>query len=292
MNRLVRRFEEALCAPGGFITTTPDGLVTLTDAGEEVLPFAREFVSAANALAPRAIAGRAQIVLSTYPAIAIRIAGKLAALLEEERLVLHQVGDATRKERGTGLVQQVAAGRVDIAVAPSRVNALGAFDVQEDLAFEWSLRVVLPRGHTLQHDASISLRSLIGQDLALLCSPSGHGSRDMFEEACQRLGLSAPVVMESSDQPLLRSLAGESRRLAAIIPEDMAGVSDAFGPVLTDGRRPLGGTYSVYQRVPRTARDRIVAAMTAEVLDALKGPPISTQARKPMSRRASPGSAC
>jgi DNA-binding transcriptional LysR family regulator len=247
--RLVQRFTQAL-GRGRLLAADPRGYVRLTPAGWEVLPVARRFVDAAEALRE----GHAGVRFSAYPSIAGQVVAACSDLLERNPpLILHQVSESSRGDGGRGLVRDVQGYALDIAIAPA---GLGGIGVEEAPLYRWTLRVLLPEGNPLVSRTSVTPGEL--KDFEVAAAPIGHQSRQLLDSLCAREGQRIPIALESASQEVLRELVRASPFHAAVLPDDAFGARNPnLGPALTgvDGQ-PWGGVYSVYHRAIADPDDR------------------------------------
>lgn len=272
--RLVNRFSKAL-GRGRLVLSNPRGEVWLTPAGREILPAAQRFVD--SALALRELP--AEIRFSAYPTIAGRVAQRCGDLLEAPvPLVMHDISEASREDGGWGLVHDVVAGRLDMAIAPIGLAHAG---LEEHFLYAWRLRVVLPEA-----ESPLSGRKRVTPaDLAswrIAASPVGHTSRDLLEAAFAAQGVDLKVALESPNQELLRSVARGGQHYVAVMPDDAFDTPDVRrGPCLTAPGMPrLGGGYALYIRPTEWARghsgassrDAAISAAALSLREALRSP--------------------
>lgn len=246
--RLVQRFAESL-ERAALFTPSQQGKVSLSAAGREVLRPAQRFLAAAEDLTET----RTEIRFSAYPSIVEQIMDNTPELLEDDPpLRLEDVSEERRGDAGVGLVQAVAAGRLDLAAAPSgllKKGELRANGLRELPLYKWKLRVVLPHSYPNRKTMKrISPTEL--DELQISAAPHGHFSRRLLDAAFTTAGVELNVALESSSQHMLRSVAERSTSHAAVLPEDaFGGLDETLGPALTDGgRKTMGGAYSLYLR--------------------------------------------
>jgi DNA-binding transcriptional LysR family regulator len=277
--RLTERFAVAV-GRGDLFASAGRGEVALTAAGRELLPATRRFVTAADALLRK----RAEIRFSAYPSIVQQVMAERSDLLDAEvPLILVDVSEESRGDGGKGLVSAVGSGRLDLAVAPSRLLAkddLRTAGLRELPLYRWQLRIVLPDGHPLRTRPKVAPADLTG--LQISAAPRGHRSRELLERAFDDAGVRLEVALESDSQEMLDSVARNSNRHAAVIPDDAFGAPDkGMGPYLTaGGRRGTGGEYSLYLRGVESGtegdatanRELAVARVATEIQAALRRP--------------------
>jgi DNA-binding transcriptional LysR family regulator len=272
VNRLVSRFTAAV-GRGVLVRANKAGRATLTTEGLAALGATRRFLAAADAL----LQHRPAVRFSAYPTIAQKLVREAPDLLDDTlRVEFVTVTDETRRGGGAGLVADVAAGRLDLAVAPGGQSMPG---VQERRLYSWHLRVIGPGrafdpvGPTLRPSALSGFR--------LAASPPGHRSRELLLGAFQDDGESLHVEVESESQEFLRDLALNSHQHVAVIPDDaFEGVPDpALGPILSSANtHSYGGAYSLYCRTEdATGSDdsagdshgQLIRAVAAQVVSVL-----------------------
>lgn len=100
------------------------------------------------------------------------------------------------------VAEWLASGRVDLAVL-YKVRA-GTFPDTEHLLFEDMYLVSARDAPPLGQGATVPLRALEGQDLALPGHP--HGLRILVEEACARAQVTLSIAMELETLPTIRGL--------------------------------------------------------------------------------------
>jgi DNA-binding transcriptional LysR family regulator len=276
--RLVDRFGKSV-GRSDLFTPSRRGRVTLTAAGRELLVTTRRFVAAADALTE----GRTEIRFSAYPSIVRQVLSRAPDLLEGQMpLLLDDVSEERRVDGGVGLVNAVATGRLDLAAAPSKLfdsKDLKSQGLRELSLYRWRLRVVLPEKHPDRSKRSIAPAQLA--ELRISAAPHGHHSRHLLDSAFGTAGVPLRVALESSSQHMLRSVAYNSSRHAAVIPDDAFGAPDReLGPHLTDGsHRAMGGEYSLYLRIAdrkdttqAARRELAVSEVAARIQRELKRP--------------------
>lgn len=240
--RLVSRLASVL-ERGKLVTATARGDVTLTTAGREILPAARQFVASAEAMR----AGPSTVRFSSYPTIAARLATRCPMLLRGPvPLVMQGVDGARREHGGHQLVWDVQRGRLDLAIAPAGL-AEGT-ELVEHVLYRWRLRAVVADGHPLA-----GRRRVTPADIApfkIGASPLGYHSRDLLREAFAIQGTPLEVAIESADHAFLHALARADESCVAVMPDDALDEPDVHGaPCLAVRGRPrLGGRYSLYSR--------------------------------------------
>ena len=92
--------------------------VELTAAGMDYLPRAKTLLDAFEAFS----SARPEIRVSGYPIHAAIVAPYLASFVESHEdvsIVLHEISDESRRDRGSRLLRHLSEGRIDLVVAPT-----------------------------------------------------------------------------------------------------------------------------------------------------------------------------
>lgn len=268
---LLARFGNSLNR-GPLIARPGRGKLELTAAGVEVLPWARQFVSAATNMRERP----ADIRFSAFPSVAARVVRVLARHFEapadgkDPRLVLHGVTESSRNDGGRGLVRRVISGEVDLVIAPSDLTN---DTLMERPLYQPKLRIALPAEHPLSSAAEITPTQL--RDLHIMAAPKGHVSRGVLDDAFADAHVHLDIALESTDQHVLHDIASMSRHFAAAIPGDaFRDLDEAFGPVLRSGGHSMR-QYSLYQRPEdskrgASTRGQQISDFANEIYDSFK----------------------
>jgi len=267
--RLIDRLEEAVGTK--LVEGTPRGEIHLTSAGRQLLPAARVFRDAAQALKNSDTAYR----LTAYPAIALR-------LLRDEHgrslfdgdapLTLHDITERHRSDRGRSILNRTALGEIDLAIAPSGgARGVTPFRLDEVPLYDWELNVVLPGGDAHPFHRRRSLRPRDLEPFQIVCAPRGHRSRELLENAFDDDGIRFEPYIELSNQEVLCELALEMDSIVAVLPNDSFGAATQLGPRLASLKRSTyGDSYSLYHRHPfdskqPTAREVRITALAHEI---------------------------
>ena len=266
--RLVERLAATL-GREALIKVDHRGEISLTTAGAELLPRAKALLAAADEL----MNTPAQVTLATYPAIGVRIARGAATLIESGQLHLAEVSDALRSDGGARIVRDVAAGKVDIAIAPTQHSSAWAHDVLGNWVYDWCLRAVFPEGHSLRSRTTVNPVDLRTAGLRILCSPTGHSSRALSDLIFRQAGIDPDFAGSSPDPLFLKHLAEASQAFVALIPDDSFGPTDpSLGPSLVDpSGRAAGGSYSLFVRADvGPSRSERIAELAADLAVAVR----------------------
>lgn len=213
----VRRLEAEL---GQALFDRGAGTVTLTAAGEAVLPFARAALAGAAGVrtAIDELAGliRGHVAVGVVASVGGWLADALASFHAD-----HPGVEITLEEHTSdALLDGVRSGRLDLALAglagapPAGLETATVRD--EDLV------AAIHRGHHLAKRRTISVRAL--HDEALIALPRGTGGRTALDEGFAAVGLSPRVAFEAGDPRVLMDLAQRGLGVAilpASAPEDL-----------------------------------------------------------------------
>lgn len=290
--RLVSRFTRTL-GLGRLIEQEAKGRVRLTATGRRVLPAAQGFIESARELTEL----RPEIRFSAYPTIAGRLAKRCPALLEHDvPLVLKNISEANRQDGGWRLVHDVAAGRLDMAIAPAHLREE---HLVERFLYAWRLRVVFPEdgeGRDMAHpprdpmQVSPKMQRLRQKkwvtpadiaDFRIAVAPDGHRSRELLREAFAMADVDLKVALESPNQELLRAVALGGTQYVAVIPDDAFDLEDVRNaPYLhvKHEKKPFGGEYALYMRKREGAgeeplvseHDAAIAEAADQLVDAFR----------------------
>lgn len=205
----IRRLEAELGQP---LFDRGGGTVTLTVAGEAVLPFARAALSGAAGVrtAVDELAGlvRGHVSIGVVPSVG----GRLAAPLAEFHAAHPAVEVTLVEETSATLLEHVRDGRLDLILTglagPVPGGLAGATVVDEELV------AAVPNGHPLTGRHHVTPRAL--QDYGLIALPRGTGGRAALEEGFAAAGLSPHVAFEAGDPLVLMELARHGLGVAIV----------------------------------------------------------------------------
>jgi DNA-binding transcriptional LysR family regulator len=207
----VRRLEAEL---GQALFARGPGPVTLTAAGEAVLPLARAALGAAAGVrtAVDQLAGlvRGRVAVGVVPSVTDRLAGVLAAFHAEHPGVEITLAEDT----SDALMATVRSGRLDFALAGIAGAAPGG--LQTATVIDERLVAAVAPGHRLASRRTVALGALHGE--ALIALPPGTGGRAALDRGFAALGLAPRVALEAGDPRVLMELARRGLGVA-IVPE-------------------------------------------------------------------------
>ena len=213
----MRRLEAELGQP---LFDRGAGSVSLTVAGEAVLPFARAALAGAAGVRTAAdeLAGlvRGHVAIGAVPSVGGWLADALAGFHAE-----HPGVEITLEERlSAELLERVRAGRLDLALAGlagEPPSGLATATVSDE-----ELVAAVARGHPLASRRTITLRAL--QREALVALPRGTGGRTALDGAFAAARLTPRVAFEAGDPLVLMALARRGLGVAIVpasAPEDL-----------------------------------------------------------------------
>ncbi|OIH95116.1 LysR family transcriptional regulator [Curtobacterium sp. MCBA15_001] len=237
--------------------------LVLTAAGEDLLPHARAVLASLDRMRDLAssddadLRGRVRLGIFTSMDV-VDLTGVLRTFRERHPLVTVEL--MTSPSGTTGLVQDLASGRLDLAYSGLPTVPQGI--VVEPLR-EMPFRVFLASDHPLADRASVSLADLA--DESFIDTAHGFGNRLILDQACERLGIRRRIVAEMNDMPAVVRFAAAGLGIG-VVPD--AGVPhDGVVLELTDAVEPLRVGLAMRgdvepTRAVRTLAQHIVAART------------------------------
>ena len=244
---------------GGELFHRMKGNVTLTAAGEALLPFARRILADVDAAASEVsdVSGlaRGRIAIGATPSLAATLAPPVLARFHEA----HPGISLAMREAGSGdLVAAVEEGSVDVAlvILPVRQDVL---ETQALLREE--LVVAVAREHPLAKRRTITLTDL--RDVPLVMFREGYDLRSATEAACRAAGFAPTFAVDGGE-------------MDGVLALTTAGLGAAIGPSLVV--RPGGPLRAV--RIERPAltrtigiahrRDRRLSRAAQELIDTVR----------------------
>jgi len=173
--------------------------LVLTTAGEDLLPHARSVLDALDRMRDLAtvddadLRGRVRLGIFTSMDI-VDLTGVLRRFRQRHPLVAVEL--MTSPSGTTGLVQDLVAGRLDLAY--SGLPSVPSGIVVEPLR-EMPFRVFTAADHPLAARRSVALSELAGEPF--IDTAHGFGNRMLLDNALERLGIRRRVVAEMNDMP-------------------------------------------------------------------------------------------
>lgn len=173
--------------------------LVLTTAGEDLLPHARSVLDSLDRMRDLAtvddadLRGRVRLGIFTSMDV-VDLTGVLRRFRQRHPLVAVEL--MTSPTGTTGLVQDLVAGRLDLAYTALPTVPSGL--VVEPLR-EMPFRVFTAADHPLARRRSVSLAELAGEPF--VDTAHGFGNRTILDTALDRLGIRRRVVAEMNDMP-------------------------------------------------------------------------------------------
>ncbi|WP_186317610.1 LysR family transcriptional regulator [Curtobacterium sp. 9128] len=175
--------------------------LVLTAAGEDLLPHARAVLASLDRMRDLATAtdaelrGRVRLGIFTSMDI-VDLTRVLRVFRERHPLVTVEL--MTSPTGTTGLVQDLVAGRLDLAYCGLQSAPAG---VRVEPLREMPFRVFLAADHPLARSGrtSVSLAELA--DEPFIDTAAGFGNRAILDQALERLGIRRRIVAEMNDMP-------------------------------------------------------------------------------------------
>lgn len=188
--------------------------LVLTTAGEDLLPHARAVLESLDRMRDLAtvddadLRGRVRLGIFTSMDI-VDLTGVLHRFRQRHPLVAVEL--MTSPSGTTGLVQDLVAGRLDLAYSALPDPPGGV--VVEPLR-ELPFRVFTAPDHPLAGRASVSLSELA--DEPFVDTVHGFGNRVILDQALERLGIRRRVVAEMDDMPAVVRFAAAGLGVAVV----------------------------------------------------------------------------
>jgi DNA-binding transcriptional LysR family regulator len=193
--------------------------VTLTPAGDALLPHARAALAAAERGRDTIASLRGMLTGRLRVGVAGPVDHRLAETLGEFHRRHPAIEIAVSQQQNEPLLLAVATGEIDAAVVGLGAQPLPPGVEAREVATE-PLVVCVHREHALSARAAITLAGLREQPLLML--PEGSGLRALVFGACRELGFVPRVAGETADLRSLVELAGVGLGVA-IVPASAAG---------------------------------------------------------------------
>jgi len=221
------------------------GTPILTPEARSIGTFAIELLAAFDSFEGhvRTPISEGTVRVGCYPAHVIQIvANAMDRSVGPPYLQLSVIGDESRPHLGAGLLNEVRAGAIDLAIAPRQPFDHDEFRFTE--LYEWHLVACSPYAENLEGHVNLSKLALEG----VVTSPRGHSSRDLLEGASVVSGIPIHVSAESTNVPVLLEL-GRIRQGIPIVPCDTLRYDAPRSVVIDGNRQVIKGTYGAWTRV-------------------------------------------
>jgi DNA-binding transcriptional LysR family regulator len=173
--------------------------LVLTTAGEDLLPHARAVLQSLDRMRDLATAtdaelrGRVRLGIFTSMDV-VDLIGVLRTFRERHPLVAVEL--MTSPSGTTGLVQDLASGRLDLAYCGLPVAPAG---ITVEPLREMPFRAFVATDHRFAGRTSVSLAELA--DEPFIDTAHGFGNRVILDQALERLGIRRRIVAEMNDMP-------------------------------------------------------------------------------------------
>jgi DNA-binding transcriptional LysR family regulator len=257
----VRRLEDEL---GSELFQRMKGNVTLTPAGEALLPYARRILADVDAASSELLAATAQVrgrlALGATPSLAATL---VPPVLARFHAAYPAVDLALREAGSVDLVAALEEGALDVAlvILPVRHDVL----VTQPLVRE-ELVVAVARNHPLAKRRTMSVADL--RDVPLVMFREGYDLRSSTEVACRAAGFAPTFAVEGGemDGVLRLTAAGLGAAIVPSLVVEPRGPLHAIRvarPALT---RTIGLAHRRDRRLSRAAQE-LVETMRALVRD-------------------------
>jgi DNA-binding transcriptional LysR family regulator len=206
----IRRLERELGEP---LFHRHARAVSLTEAGEALLPHARAALAAADR-GRDAIASLRGVLQGR---LRIGVSGPVDHRLAETLGDFHRAHPAIEitlsSEHHETLLAALAAGDIEAGVVGAGVQPLPP-QVRARVVAAEPLVLAVPRGHLLSRRKTITLEEL--RDEPLITLVRGSGLRTVLENACQEAGFNPRIDAETGELGSLVELAGEGLGVAVV----------------------------------------------------------------------------
>ncbi|MFN0072637.1 MAG: LysR family transcriptional regulator [Chloroflexota bacterium] len=225
--------------------------VTLTEAGETLLPWARRIVgdiaAARTEVEELASLQRGHVAIGATPSVATRF---LPSVIAGFHARYPGISFTLREAGSQPLLSWLVQGELDVAllILPVRHPA-----IQTEHLFEESIMVGVPDNHPLAAQLSITIRDLRQEPFVMF--RDGYELRDVTMEACHQAGFDPRVALEGGEMDSVLRLVSAGLGIA-LLP---ALVFDEHGPRPVPLRSPslerhIGLAYRRDRTLPASAR--------------------------------------
>jgi DNA-binding transcriptional LysR family regulator len=230
-------------------------VVRLTDAGQVFLIRAEQILAqvenARIEMAEIAGGAKGRCRLASLPSIAAYVLPRAIAQFQQRYPGVElQLRESLQQQ----LLEWVQQGMVDFSIMGLPVQD-AHLHTKALLRDEFVLMV--PHGHLLAGCRTVALGDLVRERFILY--PRGAGGRDLFIEACERVGFEPCVVFESDDRETILGLVAAGVGIT-ILPRLTARHSRIDGPVMIDNLKPrlvrqIGVVWNPNRYLPQAARN-------------------------------------
>ena len=213
----VRKLEREL---GQDLLDRSGRAVSLTEAGEAVLPYARAALRAVEGarLAVDELAGllRGRVAVGALTSTSsedLDLPGLLADFHRD-----HPAVEITLSEDNSDrMIEALKDGRLDLALVSLGGKTVPGIETR--VVTDERLVAAVGRDDSLAERTTVNLRAL--KEKSLISLPRGTGIRALLDEACAAAGFRPRVLIEAGDPNVLARLAGRGLGVA-VLPESLA----------------------------------------------------------------------
>ncbi len=253
----VKRLESEL---GSELFHRMRGNVTLTPAGEALLPFARrilaEVESASSELRDTGARVRGRLAIGATPSLAATL---VPPVLARFHAAYPDVDLALREAGSVDLVAALEQGALDIAlvILPVREEAL-----ETQVLLREELVLALAGSHPLAKRRTISVADL--RNVPLVMFREGYDLRSATEAACRAAGFAPTFAVEGGEMDGVLQLTAAGLG-AAIVPSLVIGPHSPLHAVRIAGSaltRTIGLAHRRDRRLSRAAQELVVTVRT------------------------------
>ena len=177
-------------------------LLSLTDPGQQIVPFVERMLVDAGSIRRIGVElGAAQqgelVIATTHTQARYMLPGVIAEFrraFPQVHLVLHQASPAE-------VAQMLLDGRADIGIATEALS--GEPDLAAFAYHSWRHAVIVPKGHALERNESLTLERLAGYPL--ITYQKGFTGRPAIDRAFAAEGLAPDIVLEAIDADVIKA---------------------------------------------------------------------------------------
>lgn len=222
--------------------------VVLTPAGRELVPYARSIIEAYDR-GTRAVRDMTAPDGGFVPVAFLHTLGTwlVPDLIQQFRLERPEVRFDLRQHGDAGLVEDLLAGVVDLAITGARPNHP---QIESVRLLEEPLRLVVPPQHRLAQRTTVKLAEAAGETFIAL--KPGFSLRDVTTSLCARAGFEPTFGFEGEEVDTLRGLVAAGLGVALLPDPHSGGVPAAPHLSITDVKadREIGLAWMKDRRLP------------------------------------------
>lgn len=215
----IRRLEREL---GETLFHRDQRAVTLTEAGEALLPHARATVAAAERGRDTVASLRGMLHGRLRVGVSRPVDHRLAQTLGDFHRAHPAIEIVLTEQHNEPLLRAIAGGELDAALVGIHDQPLASQIGMRVIASE-PLVLAVSQSHSLSRGKTIALRQL--RDHPMITLTHGSGLRTVLEEACREAGFTPRITAETSELASLVELTVEGLGVA-ILPRSAVGQAD------------------------------------------------------------------